>query len=1062
MTPDTAVLTTGSSVQASPEPLRALDEDLCPTPFQLPESIISRETSQNSQGQSVTSNPNVIPETPGVSTSLPKTTSLIRRISSRASRTITNRRRQSSATPHSRDTSVGPCLLRRRSDSNTTAPPDFPIGAIDSESDADERDDLPSLRIALGHEGAVRSPHTPSTPASIACSSTTSLAGPVIPLELQRGTWVTKVSKKSRPKRVCLVFDADSSRLLWDKKRPNKFVHLDDIMAVRSGSDVQQYGLDLNMSGVSNLFTVIYSAPKRENKIMHLITESPETCNVWTAFLDAMLKHRQELMISLMSFDDNAIAQYWQSEMSRQFGDQPRSGEVEELDIAAVKRVCQKLHIHSSSLIVERNFHFSDARQRGRLNFAEFLTFVRRINQRPDVQRIIRSIARDPELGITLEEFLRFVQDVQGEDISSNRLLWEKKFALLSRRPKGEAGPKPEKPELQRMSEAAFVGFLTSKQNSPLLEEPQLFTLDRPMNEYFISSSHNTYLLGRQVKGRSSVEGYIAALVQGCRCVEVDCWDGPDGQPQVVHGRTLTTAISFREVMTTISKYAFVKTLFPLWISLEVHCNPTQQAIMAEIIKESFGSRLVTEPLDPESDKLPSPSQLMERILIKVKKPRPREEPVDTEPRGRRRGNSLNSTLNSPRSRSIFGDSSGFSPSQSLPQSPLLTPSHSSRRLVNKARVNTITEGEVPVELLNSSNSDNESGSEAGSAAHSSNSTVRVLGELGVYCAGVKFQGFDMPDAKNYNHIFSFMESSFAKNSREDKMALDLHNMRYLMRVYPDGIRLGSSNFDPLIYWRRGVQMVALNWQTNDIGMQLNRAMFEGGTDSSGYVLKPKELRDIQILPFNLDIAEGKKERSVVSFNIDVLSAQQLMRPANLASNKAMNPYIEIEVFDGRAFGRKSETRLSNMLSTPLKVQTEVVRENGFNPMFNNGQFPFRVVTKHPEFVFVKFTVKLSANGESHSNKDSGVASWTVKVCNLRQGYRTLPLENDEGVQYLFSSLFCKIRVDPIQKTYVEDLPAGSEGGKFKSLGGKMFNRINTSPRSTIDKSTAEKSSFDS
>jgi hypothetical protein len=31
--------------------------------------------------------------------------------------------------------------------------------------------------------------------------------------------------------------------------------------------------------------------------------------------------------------------------------------------------------------------------------------------------------------------------------------------------------------------------------------------------------------------------------------VELDCWDGDDGQPIIYHGHTLTTKISFREVV---------------------------------------------------------------------------------------------------------------------------------------------------------------------------------------------------------------------------------------------------------------------------------------------------------------------------------------------------------------------------------------------------------------------------------------------------------------------------------------------------------------------------------
>lgn len=44
-----------------------------------------------------------------------------------------------------------------------------------------------------------------------------------------------------------------------------------------------------------------------------------------------------------------------------------------------------------------------------------------------------------------------------------------------------------------------------------------------------------------------------------CLCPTVDCWDGPDGEPIVHHGYTLTSKILFKDVIETINKYAFIK-----------------------------------------------------------------------------------------------------------------------------------------------------------------------------------------------------------------------------------------------------------------------------------------------------------------------------------------------------------------------------------------------------------------------------------------------------------------------------------------------------------------------
>lgn len=1021
--------------------------------FECQEKAVSRKSSQSAMSEIVSRSP-----------------SIIRRLSNRATQLAGRRRRLSSSTTMSRDHSTGPYIMRRRSDSINTAP-DAARAAIFTDSDDEGSDDVPDEASVMESTRDYASASVSVAGSSIA-ASTNSPTGPVIPFILQFGTTMTKVTRKKK-KKLTFFLESEAAKVSWDKSRPSKSFYIDDIQEIRAGEDARNYRQEFGIAAAdeSRFFTIVYAIPDkskgRAQKTMHLIANNEQMVDLWVSTLDAISKHRHDLMASLSSFHEKAVRSYWRKEMNKQFAERPHAEDEEEIDVMAVERLCRNyLHIHISSSTIRAKFAEADVTKTGRLNFTEFQEFVKLMKRREDVHAIYREVASDESKGLTLEEFITFISDVQGDDVS-DRAYWEGVFAKFVRRSKSkeQAAQDALDGEEPRMNEAALTSYLISTFNLPIPRAPAEYTLDRPMNEYYISSSHNTYLVGRQVAGQSSVEAYISALSKGCRCVEVDCWNGSDGQPVVVHGRTLTSQISFADVMATISKYAFVKSPYPLWVSLEVHCNPQQQAIMADIIKATCGSKLVTLPIDQDAEQLPSPSQLMHRILIKVKKPRAVEEGALPEPRtGRLRG----SSLSSPYMRPTQPDSASISTS--------LLPSNGFQRMGRVVSNSTIhSKGFVSEgpESLSSSSSDSDS--VLGDAAkvresHRKNKTsniIKVLGELGVYSAGIKFRGFDDPESKAYNHVFSLMEATFIKNTKnvEDKRALMRHNMRYMMRVYPNGWRVASNNFDPLMCWRRGVQMAALNWQTHDLGMQMNDAMFAAGTDQSGYVLKSSDLREIKMMtnvPEEAGVGHVKRERKNVTFSIDVISAQQLMRPKNLPSNRTFDPYIEVEVYhaDDKTKDVKGVVGEGGLdasggdglsgIGAPHRRRTHIVQDNGFNPIFNK-KFNFALTTKFPDLVFVRFTVKHSVDGHNYS--DRTLATYTAKLSSLNQGYRTLPLYDHNGDQFLFSTLFCRIKIDPATSVYVDGPEASASVGKLKSIRRTVFNRNPLPARPSMESS---------
>lgn len=96
----------------------------------------------------------------------------------------------------------------------------------------------------------------------------------------------------------------------------------------------------------------------------------------------------------------------------------------------------------------------------------------------------------------------------------------------------------------------------------------------------------------------------------------MDCFDG-DHEPEVYHKKTLTSKVSVRDICQAIMKYAFVTSPYPVIISAETHCSVEQQDRMAAIMKECFGDRLITDPIEGVQG-MPSPDQLRGRILFKV------------------------------------------------------------------------------------------------------------------------------------------------------------------------------------------------------------------------------------------------------------------------------------------------------------------------------------------------------------------------------------------------------------------------------------------------------------
>ncbi|KAG8714913.1 hypothetical protein FRC11_006506 [Ceratobasidium sp. 423] len=377
------------------------------------------------------------------------------------------------------------------------------------------------------------------------------------------------------------------------------------------------------------------------------------------------------------------------------------------------------------------------------------------------------------------------------------------------------------------IDKAEFTAYLTSVANDSIKAIPEDET--RPLNEYYISSSHNTYLVGHQLYGASTVDGYRNVLLRGCRSVEIDVWDGEKGEPAVFHGYTLTKEVPFRDVCRAIKENAFTTSELPVIISLEVHASNAQQEKIVSIMKEELGNYLVSERLSHRIDDkvLPSPEALRRRLLVKVKH---------------------------------FPTTSDPAAVQSVPDPK-----------PNNPNDDTSPDSSSDEELR-------EAAAAASKPKPKKSKVIRALADLGVYVSGHSFKDWEDTKRLPPNHIFSFSEKAFLKMNKSNHDELFAHNVHNFMRVYPFGLRFGSSNVDPTTFWSRGVQLVALNWQKVDRGMMLNEAMF---AQTGGYVLKPPGRRDV-----NLTGVFAREEKRNVVLRVTILAGQSLPLPEDEAEDE--------------------------------------------------------------------------------------------------------------------------------------------------------------------------------
>ena len=196
-----------------------------------------------------------------------------------------------------------------------------------------------------------------------------------------------------------------------------------------------------------------------------------------------------------------------------------------------------------------------------------------------------------------------------------------------------------------------------------------------------------------------------------------------------------------------------------------------------------------------------------------------------------------------------------------------------------------------------------------------------------------------VPGLESCCHSSSLSERQFERAAKADSGGVIERSRRCLLRTYPDGLRQDSSNPNPVPAWNLGIQMVALNYQTDDDMMAWNFGKFLDNS-ACGYVLKPSCLlgdcaTDSQELSESVENRKEHPQRLTVT----IISGQFLVRTKEKFDD-IPDPYVVISI-DGMDCDKR-------------QAKTRFIENNGLNPVWKE-RFQFDI--HYPQQCLIRFDV---------------------------------------------------------------------------------------------------------
>uniref|UniRef100_A0A8C6SSP2 Phosphoinositide phospholipase C n=1 Tax=Neogobius melanostomus TaxID=47308 RepID=A0A8C6SSP2_9GOBI len=786
---------------------------------------------------------------------------------------------------------------------------------------------------------------------------------------MQTGTQMTKL--KGKKKRLVRFFYLDEHRscIRWrpSRKHDKAKITIDSIHEVREGKKSEMFRRYIdNRFDPNCCFSIYYGA---RVKSLDLVTTNAEAARTWIHGLKYLmagisdedcLARRQRtrdqypfypwVSINFIFVIEPSLLLKW---LQQTFSEADKNGDGT-LSIGEVHQLLHKLNVNLPRQKVKEMFQEADTDEnQGSLGFEEFCSFYKMISTRRDLYLIMISYSNQKEV-MDLQDLARFLETEQ----KMRGLAREHLVDIVSK-----FEPCPENLQRLVLGIDGFTNFMRSPAGDIFNPEHNQVNQDmsKPLNNYFIATSHNTYLTGDQLLSQSRVEMYSYVLQDGCRCVEVDCWDGPDGEPIIHHGYTLTSKILFKDVIESINKYAFTKSPFPVILSIENHCTVPQQKKMADYLKEVLQDKLDLSLINTqEFKKLPSPELLKGKVLIKGKKL-----PATLDPDAEEGDVSDEDTENE--------DIEEESDEDDQPQVNNLKLSQIICYIFKYSILFFLHL--IAIWLY---------GYLSFCRKRKTMRLSRALSDLVKYTKSVRVHDIETQACTSSWQVSSLNETVMNQILQLKPGELVRFNQRQLLRVYPSNYRVDSSNFNPQPYWNTGCHMVAMNYQTEGRMLELNRAKF-ASNGNSGYVLRPKCLNKGAFNPTLDDPLPGHKKTQLV---LKIISGQQLPKPKDSMfgdRGEIIDPFVEVEII-----GLPVDCK---------KQQTRVIDDNGFNPMWEET-LVFNI--QMPQIALVRFEVW----DHDPIGRDF-IGQRTIALRSLLPGYRHVYLEGmAESSIFVHVSLF--------------------------------------------------------